>query len=578
MTRDDHHQRIELLIAPRDVMHGRCAATLLEALGQTLTAPRCSRFTCGAEAITCLAEDDVHGDPPGLDPAPMRIVEGLWPEPLGLRLTVAAQAPHASWRVESDRYGVRPIFYAFDSARRPIVSTRPELVAAIIGAPLSRRSIAEHLLVNYNLDDHTPFEDVHRLRPGECLVMTKDNGLDITSATCPAVRPGDPAGKEPPWLEPLTETVARALQRGDALELTGGVDSRLVLALALHAGVRPDLAFTLGNDDDEDVRLARMICRRFGIRHLALPVVVEERTIISEAHRFVTGSGFASNACAYGWLPGVFDRLSDRRTGQVGGCGGEFGTGIRCPSLDCGVNLPLVRRWWVRLRLIDTATRLDDLFGRDEGRRLNDQVEQTLLAAMQRRPDTHRARFDGFYLDHYLTQRMPMASGGVLVASAGWYRPLQPFMHGAYIEWGRALSTKQCADRALQTELVTTLAPQLAGLSYAGGRGRRRPLMKAVGKARRRWRRRGAAADMGAPSVADALARRDAVRHSLRDLPDRIDGALRAESIEEMLANPPARARELGVLISAAWAAEAAGTLARRLRADRDDRPRRRAA
>jgi hypothetical protein len=578
MTCEHRHQRVELLIAPRDVMHGRAAAVLVQALGQTLTAPRVSRFTCGADAIACLTEDDVREHHPRFDAASTCLVEGLWPEPLGLRLTVSPDAPRHSWSVESDRYGVRPLFYAFDSSKRPIVSTRPEIVASIIGARLSRDSLVEHLLVGYNLDDHTPFQSVLRLRPGERLTTTDKSGCDISSATFPDALPPGSGSADPPWLDVLTKIITNALRRGDALELTGGVDSRLVLAIALHAGVKPSFAFTLGEDDDEDVRLASLICRRCGIEHLALPVIVDERTIASDAHRFVTGSGFASSACSYGWLPGVFDRLAGRRTGQIGGCGGEFGTGVHCPSLDRFARLPIVRRWWARLRLIDAGIRLDELFGPDDGRQLNDQVEQTLVAAMQRRPANRRARFDGFYFDHYLTQRMPMASGGVLAASAGWYRPLQPFMHGAYIEWGRTLQTGRCANRALQTELINTLAPQLGGLPYANRRKRRHPLRKAVGRLGRRWGRRGAAPDRGAPRVADALVARDTVRRSLRHLPDRLDGELRAESIERMLANPNAHTRELGVLISAAWAADASETLSRGLPAAGDGRPRRRAA
>jgi asparagine synthase (glutamine-hydrolysing) len=48
---------------------------------------------------------------------------------------------------------------------------------------------------------------------------------------------------------------------GDRLRLSfsGGFDSRLILAMLLRHGVRPTL-FVYGDDDDEDVRIARQIC------------------------------------------------------------------------------------------------------------------------------------------------------------------------------------------------------------------------------------------------------------------------------------------------------------------------------
>lgn len=585
-------RRLELLIAPRDAMGADAGATLLRALGRTLISPRFSQTTCGAYAIA-LALNKGEGVQEGIaDPGPgaTRLIEGLWPEPLGLRLTVSPDPPRRSWCVESDRYGVRPVFYGFDRSKRPIVSTRPDVVAALIGARLSSRSLAEHLLVAYNLDNHSPFEEVYRLRPSERLMFADGCGFEVAGAAFPPALPSDPGEANLPWLETLSRIIAEALEGGSALELTGGVDSRLVLAIALHAGAKPPLAFTLGKDDDEDVRIARSICECCDIEHWALPVVVDRRTIASDGHQFVMQSGFASNACSYAWLPAVFARLAPLRTGQVGGCGGEFATGFHFPPLDWISGIQRVRRLWARLRLVNSSVRMRDIFGPDRGRRLAEEIEDTLLHATNRAPgNNRRAPIDGLYFDHYLTQRMPMASGGVLAASACWYQPLQPLMHGAYIEWGRTLDTARCADRALQMEIIHTLNPRLGELPYADHRRyapapiarprrRGRALQAALGKIVRRVRRCRPAPDQGAPLVAEALVSDDTTRQSLRHLADRTGLDLRADQIKRMLGAPHAHAPELGVLISAGWAGEAAATLGRELRAATATAPHRRAA
>ena len=170
--------RLELLIAPSDVALAG-GNTLVDCVGQTLNAPRCMHLACVADAIMVLADDGLGGM--GVE-QPLRDVsftEGLWPEPLGLRLTVSSSIPNGSWTVESDRYGIRPIFYGFDNQRRPIVSTRPEVVAALIGGRLSAQSLAEQLLLGFTLNDHSPFQGVHRLRPQERRIM---NNCAQTSA------------------------------------------------------------------------------------------------------------------------------------------------------------------------------------------------------------------------------------------------------------------------------------------------------------------------------------------------------------------------------------------------------------
>ena len=81
-------------------------------------------------------------------------------------LEIDEHPQRARWQIEGDHLGLFPVYHGCDARGQIVASTYPELVAALVGGSLSLESLAEHLLVGYNLDDHTPFHGVPRLRPG----------------------------------------------------------------------------------------------------------------------------------------------------------------------------------------------------------------------------------------------------------------------------------------------------------------------------------------------------------------------------------------------------------------------------
>ncbi|UCD75708.1 MAG: hypothetical protein JSV91_02100 [Phycisphaerales bacterium] len=564
-------QRAELLIAPGETISAGSVRRFADCLGQTVAPAGYLRRQCGGYEIILTADGLPDDWSDANRRSDLEFIEDLWPEPVGLHLKTSGTRPAASWFAESDRYGLRPLFYGFDSRRRPIVSTRPDIVAALIGTHLSILSLAEHLLIGFNLDDHTPFDGVHRLRPRERLLFDGRSGFRIEQLRIGAGRQVGPANGAD-WIESITPTIIEAFQRGDALELSGGVDSRLVLAIGLHHGAKPRLAFTLGADADEDVTIARTICRRFGIEHHVLPVEIDTETIVSDGRDFVKRAGFGVNACSYAWLPSAFRRLSRRRTHQIGGGGGECATGFYYCPLDPLCHLTRARRMWVHKRLFHTGVNLSNLLGDLPSRELTETITDAVLNLLQDAPGDWRQRTDEFYL----TQRVPNSGGAVLSASACWYQPLQPLLHRPYIEWGRTLAPKERADRLVQMRIIHQLSDELAAIPFSGGRlhasdlsGAARKLRQkassSVRKISRRLRNRRASADLGARGTAAALAGKEGARRSLRRFVDETGRQIRPEHVERMLASPAHFEHELGVLLTAAWAHDSVDELAGRL-------------
>lgn len=580
-------RRAELLIAPWDAVPADPEETA-RCLARSLKAPQFERRTTSSGHAVLFAYEGQSDSAVTSDSGDWSITEGHWPEPVGLRLSVSLEPADPSWTVEVDHYGLRPLYFGLDRRHQPVVSTRPEMVAALIGSRLSAQALAEQLLVGYNLENHCVFEDVFRLRPQMRLSYEQWRGFRVTPTQTEATSRRD-AEPSPPtseqWIESITPTITDAFDAGHALELSGGVDSRLVLAIGLHAGVKPRLAFTLGSDDDEDVQIAQLICDRFDIDHLTLPVEIDPTRIAADAFDFVMRSGFAANACGYAWLPAAFEQLSSRRTAQIGGGGGECASGFYYGPADFLGASRALDELWVRARLFKSGVEMTGMFGRTRGRLLSADVTNTALRILRAKHCTWREASDAFYL----TQRVPNAGGPVLCASACWYEPLQPLLHRPHIEWTRSLTASQRAHRRTQMSLIHQLDAALGEIRYSGGRAyartcgaklrqRVRRFSSAARKIRRRLADHRAAPDQGADLAADALVQNESVREAIRDLSERPELNVRCEHIERMLATPRLYEHELGALLTTAWAHQTAQSIARQLHSLTSEAPLRCAA
>lgn len=570
-------RRLDILIAPHQTMR-RCHVGELDAsLRSRFDAADLRTLRCGAFDIV-LCSDSAWEKQYFEAPGAFAIFEGRWPEPSGLRLTVDQSA--RSWVLESDALGVRPIYHGVNDLGQPVVSTRPELVAALIDPmpSLDPRAVAQQLMIGYTLNDRTIYQRVRRLRPDERLVSRANHGLTLHHrARCDhhAAAEGLPQG----WLPILAQRIVEAFDHGFALELSGGVDSRFVLSLGLREGVKPRMSFTLGHEDDEDVCIARRICNSFGIRHVRIPVKCDPALALADARQFVQCSGYAVNACSYGWLPPAFDHLATYRTAQIGGGGGECASGYYYSPLDFLCRHPRAQRRWVRHRLMRPGVALQTLFSEDCARDLESELIDDVLGCMHNVDGSWRRNSDEFYL----AQRVPNAGGPVLAASAAWYEPYQPLLHPAHVEWTRTLTTSQRANRRWQMALIHALTPQLGSIPYSGSRryantpaGRLCESMQRSVRVTHRAAKRlcGArsAPDLGACRFAEILANKNSVRASIAGLVQSRDLHLDQSRLAALTSTPEESVHELGVLCSTAWALEDARSLASSLMKNQTDR------
>lgn len=117
---------------------------------------------------------------------------------------------------------------------------------------------------------------IRRVPPGSVLQFSRGR-LSLDSRSLVDAIPPGPSDPDRA-VAALNAEVARLAGDAPWLSLSGGFDSRVILASMLRQGIRPHLV-TTGSDSCSDVQVARAIAARFGLTHdlirIELPEVLE---------------------------------------------------------------------------------------------------------------------------------------------------------------------------------------------------------------------------------------------------------------------------------------------------------------
>jgi asparagine synthase (glutamine-hydrolysing) len=180
-----------------------------------------------------------------------------------------------------DRYGKKPLFYAFDDAAIHLAS-EPQALAALLGRPLfiRTRDVDGYMADGWLFPDPsgaTHFDGIRQVRPGHALTLDIAAWRIEERAAFPL-----PAGEPDPERlsdERLAEAAADAVRsrlvsdRKVGLFLSGGVDSTLILSILHALGLAGDVICITGDAGrTDDARYARACIEQLGIEALNLPL------------------------------------------------------------------------------------------------------------------------------------------------------------------------------------------------------------------------------------------------------------------------------------------------------------------
>ena len=183
--------------------------------------------------------------------------------------------------VQQDQFGLHPL-YSGSAGGVSIVSNRPHLVAdeieRITGSSIVRdhRFSAWLAFSGYPISDRTGFEDVSCVPMGATVRIHPRKGIKCSPAREPwllgsnGIDESDIDRIESDLIENLRAAIGQ-LGYPPLLQLTGGRDSRLTLALSVRGGLLKDVeVVTLGNPEAPDAVIAAELATRLGIPHTVM--------------------------------------------------------------------------------------------------------------------------------------------------------------------------------------------------------------------------------------------------------------------------------------------------------------------
>jgi asparagine synthase (glutamine-hydrolysing) len=294
--------------------------------------------------------DELLGQMDRADPALARIAAPF---------AAACVDEHGRFTAVADAMGLRHL-YAVQAPGWAAVSTSARVLGELTAAPLDAEALGVYRLAGMHLGLTTPFQGVSKLSPG-CLWRLADGRLTTveygtyTAPYPPDQESFDAASAAAQYGRLLCSIVEACLDR-DArtiLELSGGFDSRLILAAvppARRTGLR---ALTIAVPGSEDAPVAMAIARRFGLRHEVVDLAGLGRVDAAAAYALVHRAAARHDGLGDPLVLAVLDWVEGRNTASVRltGLAGEMVRGaFPFEPASAGVSAQRVdrlARWWI---------------------------------------------------------------------------------------------------------------------------------------------------------------------------------------------------------------------------------------
>lgn len=369
--------------------------------------------------------------------------------------------PRSPVLVATDQHGLQHV-YAHAGRERVLVSGSCLLLAAVADADLDQDAVLTFLRIGQYLGADSPFRGVDKLLGGQVWQIA-----DHQRTTSPVPRPDEPDLTGAACLRASVHTLLAAAP--DALvELSGGLDSRLIVGALGADACRGRRALTLGSPDAADVQIARRIARDLdmdwqfvdlgGIRELA------DQELLALVRRASLRCDHTTQPFARAVLEWVNAQVP--KQARFSGQNGEIARGFFHPGFadQPTVDESLIARLlhW-RLGSNDCIDR--DLIDAEAWRQHEARLLRRLLETLRSYGQPWLGATDEFYL----RERMQRWVGTAYSAETQDHPILAPFFDPRFVAWARRLPVADRRDSRAMARLVGELSPPLANIPLAGG-------------------------------------------------------------------------------------------------------------
>lgn len=374
--------------------------------------------------------------------------------------------PDGSLDAFSDRAGLHQLFHATDGSA--VVSNRAGLVATLLGDrtpdPAGARWLAA---IGYRVGTATAYGAVRQLGQEQRLGFDPDGRIRIAPMADPVIRLDGERGYRPALDPLLDEGIAQAQaairlaipEDGPIdLPITGGKDSRVVLALCLAAGLRDRLRlFTRGYQGHPDVVAGAAIAAALGLPHRREAPHGSDEAAVWSGRRFfdtVAAQAWQSDHMVGGW-----DLILGNRIGADTIISGHMGEVLKAYSKKPLPEGPLDPAALVRLQAPFDPM---ELF-RPEARA---DIEAELAAQMDaaRGEGAREADLPDIF---YYRNRLPNWLGAIRAIKSFERQPVVPLGAPALQRLAFRLTPDERRHELLHWLIVRRCAPPLLALPFA---------------------------------------------------------------------------------------------------------------
>jgi asparagine synthase (glutamine-hydrolysing) len=388
----------------------------------------------------------------------------------------ALGAPFAAMLVEggtatvaADHIGFRHVF-ATAKAGWAAVATSARELGEFTGAGLDPQALGVFRLIGHYLDSDTAFRGVRKL-PAAHFWKLRDGRL--AAVRYPERESGTRGDPAPAHARRLRDLVAGFVHHHDdvRLELSGGLDSRMVLAAVPPAQRKRLTAFTIVSDGGRDAHVAAQLAQRYSMKCEFVNVVglteldpAQAYELAMTATHRLDGLGRPLSAAVFAWAESQVAQAP-----RLSGHGGElaralFGAGVEFERPHATVRAEVVdsyiRRW-----IVSNDAVPDNVLHREFA------AESRHLAMRRLREAFHRERAGWLEAlnDFYLRQRMQRWAGITLTDGCLSRLTLNPLVDSVVLALTRSVPTHRRAGSRYAVRVLHELDPELAHIPLGSG-------------------------------------------------------------------------------------------------------------
>lgn len=235
------------------------------------------------------------------------------------------------FKIYSDHFAIMK-FFIWSSGDSIIISDSMKAIANSVSLVPSPENMAIYALTYHFTGGKTLFKDVIHNEPGQ-VISFKDGKLSFSHYWKPENLLSLPKQRLPivSISESLLQAVSLGLKQTNenriSLSLTGGADTRNLLALFLSQGLKPHL-YTYGNPLSADCIKASAIAKGLGLDHSIYDIQMDEHTFESYSRRIVQLSGGLASIHRVHRLMSVKYEKKFADSMFLGTLGGEYIKGV----------------------------------------------------------------------------------------------------------------------------------------------------------------------------------------------------------------------------------------------------------